>query len=418
MLHAPGKTSWLQSAILASALLAVACAPAAQPSPTAAPAKPAESKPAATTAAAKPTEAPSAKPAEVKPAASPAAAAKPAEAKPAASPAAKAEAKPAASPAAKAEPKAGLKRVTLRLDWVFQGPNAGFMIARDKGYYEQAGLDVTIGPGQGSGATAQAIANKTDMIGFSDGYVVGNTVSKGAELTMLASIYRRNPNGVLVLDESPIKTPKDLEGKSVGIPSGASQFQQWPAFAKGCNVDASKVNVVNLEPAALATALIPGRVDAVAGFIQGIAPGTEIRGGKKTRALWYADCGVQAISNGIIVHNDLLKSDPEMLRAFVTASLRGFLYGRQNIDELAATVKKFSEATDPAISKREAELSFQTWVTPNTAGKPLGWMADQDWESTVQVLKEYGGVTTPLDAKKLYTNEFVPTGQEFIPPQS
>jgi hypothetical protein len=195
MLHAPGKTSWLQSAILASALLAVACAPAAQPSPTAAPAKPAESKPAATTAAAKPTEAPSAKPAEVKPAASPAAAAKPAEAKPAASPAAKAEAKPAASPAAKAEPKAGLKRVTLRLDWVFQGPNAGFMIARDKGYYEQAGLDVTIGPGQGSGATAQAIANKTDMIGFSDGYVVGNTVSKGAELTIIAHQDTQGPGG-------------------------------------------------------------------------------------------------------------------------------------------------------------------------------------------------------------------------------
>jgi TRAP-type C4-dicarboxylate transport system substrate-binding protein len=81
---------------LAMAVLAAACAPAA-PSPTAAPAKPAEAaKPAATTAPAKPTEAPAAKPAEAKPAASPAAAAKPAEAKPAASPAAKAEAKPVA----------------------------------------------------------------------------------------------------------------------------------------------------------------------------------------------------------------------------------------------------------------------------------------------------------------------------------
>jgi tripartite-type tricarboxylate transporter receptor subunit TctC len=86
-------------------LVAVACAPAA-PSPTAAPAKPAEAaKPAATTAPAKPTEAAAAKPAEAKsaeakPAASPAAKT---EAKPAASPAAKTEAKPAASPAAKSE---------------------------------------------------------------------------------------------------------------------------------------------------------------------------------------------------------------------------------------------------------------------------------------------------------------------------
>jgi tripartite-type tricarboxylate transporter receptor subunit TctC len=113
------RSSWqLATGIAALGLLLAACAPAA-PSPTAAPAKPAEAaKPAATAAPAKPTEAPAAKPAEAKPApstgsgqalskaegpaASPAAAAKPAEAKPAASPAAKpAEAKPAASPAAK-----------------------------------------------------------------------------------------------------------------------------------------------------------------------------------------------------------------------------------------------------------------------------------------------------------------------------
>jgi NitT/TauT family transport system substrate-binding protein len=100
------------------------------------------------------------------------------------------------------------------------------------------------------------------------------------------------------------------------------------------------------------------------------------------------------------------------------ASLKGFLYGRKHIDELAAIVKKFSEATVPAISRREAELSFDTWVTPNTAGKPLGWMSDKDWNETVVVLKQYGGVTTPLEAMQLYTNEFVPTAGEFVPPQT
>ena len=85
---------------------------------------------------------------------------------------------------------------------------------------------------------------------------------------------------------------------------------------------------------------------------------------------------------------------------------------------MTAIVKKFSEATVPAISRREAELSYNTWVTPATAGKPLGWMSDTDWEATVAVLKQYGGVTTPLDARQLYTNDFVPTGNEFVPPQT
>jgi NitT/TauT family transport system substrate-binding protein len=96
----------------------------------------------------------------------------------------------------------------------------------------------------------------------------------------------------------------------------------------------------------------------------------------------------------------------------------GFLYGRAHPDELTQIVKKYSETTDMAITLREAQLSWNTWVTPTTANKPLGWMAAEDWASTVAVLKAYGGVTTPLEAAELFTNDFVPTEAEFIPPQS
>jgi NitT/TauT family transport system substrate-binding protein len=81
--------------------------------------------------------------------------------------------------------------VTLRLDWVYQGPNAGFMLAQDKGYYAQAGLNVDLGPGKGSGSTAQLVASKATQFGFSDGFVVGNSVSKGMNIRTVASIYRR-----------------------------------------------------------------------------------------------------------------------------------------------------------------------------------------------------------------------------------
>ena len=56
-------------------------------------------------------------------------------------------------------------------------------------------------------------------------------------------------------------------------------------------------------------------------------------------------------------------------------------------------------------------------MSPHTKGKPLGWEAEADWESTIQVLKQYGGVTAPLETSQLYTNEFVPTDGEYVPPQ-
>src|SRR5437660_1114588 len=310
------------------------------------------------------------------------------------------------------------RQVTMRLDWLYQGPNAGFMIAQDKGFYDEVGLSVEVGPGKGSGSTAQLVGSKATQFGFSDGYVVANSVAKGMSIEMVAGIYRRNPTAVIVLEESGIKTPKDLEGKTVASPTGGTQFQQWPAFVKGCGLDGSKIRLINIDPAGSPPALITGQVDAIAGYAQGYVPSVEIRGNKKARILWYADCGVTAVSNGIIVHADLIKEDPELIRAFVAASLKGFLYGRAHVDEMAATVKKFSEASVPAISQREAELSFNTWVTPSTAGKPLGWMAEKDWNETVAVLKQYGGVTTPLEAAQLYTNEFVPTSGEFVPPQT
>jgi NitT/TauT family transport system substrate-binding protein len=310
------------------------------------------------------------------------------------------------------------RQVTMRLDWLYQGPNAGFMVAQERGFYEQAGLNVEIGPGKGSGSTTQLVASKATQFGFADGFVVGASVSKGMNIRMVAGIFRRNPTAVVVLDESDIRTPKDLEGKTIAGPTGGTQFVQWPAFVKGCGLDGSKIRFTNVDPAGSPPALISGQVSAIAGYAQGYVPSIEIRGNKKARILWYADCGVTAVSNGIIVHADLIKDDPELVRSFVAASLRGFLYGRAHPDELAAIVRKFSEATVPAISRREAELSFTTWVTPSTAGKPLGWMSDQDWQETVTVLKQYGGVATPLEASQLYTNEFVPTGGEFVPPQT
>jgi NitT/TauT family transport system substrate-binding protein len=310
-----------------------------------------------------------------------------------------------------------LRPVSFQADWIYGGPNAGFIVAKEKGYFADAGFDVTINQGKGSGSTAQIVGSKAAQFGFADGFVVGNSVSKGMKLKMVGGIYRRNPCAAMVLEESDIKTPKDLEGKTVGIATGSAQFQQWPAFMKGAGLDPAKVRVINVDGAGAGPALISGQINAVGGFAQGYIPAIEIRGKKKVRAFWYADEGVTAMSNGIIVHQDLL-SETDLIQGIVRASVKGFLYGRANPEELTQIVKKYSETTDTAITLREAQLSWYTWVTKTTANQPLGWMAAEDWDSTVAVLKAYGGVTTPLEAVELFTNEFVPTGTEFIPPQS
>src|SRR5262249_49210836 len=163
----------------------------------------------------------------------------------------------------------------------------------------------------------------------------------------------------------------DLEGKTIAIAAGSTQFQQWPAFVKGCGLDGSQIRVANIDPAGSPPALITGQVPAIAGYALGQVPSVEIRGNTKARIFWYADCGVTAVSNCIVVHNDLIKEEPELVRAFISASLKGFLYGRKNLDEMIAIARKYSPAIEPAIARREAEMSWQSWISPNTAGKPF-----------------------------------------------
>jgi NitT/TauT family transport system substrate-binding protein len=310
-----------------------------------------------------------------------------------------------------------LKPVNFTLDWIYEGPNLGFLVAHDQGYYRDAGLDVSITAGKGSGNTAQLVANKATQIGFADGYAASNGIAKGMEIRTIGSVYRGNPSAIMVLADSAIKTPKDLEGKTLAMIAGSGQFQQWPAFAKNTNLDVSKINIVNLTPPSLGPAIISGQVDAIGGYVQSYAPIIELRGKKQVRIFWHSDYGVNVVSNGIIAHEDLIKSDPDLLHAFVPATIKGFLYARQHPDEAAETVKKYSETVEVAIIKREFEVSWKTWVTPNTKGKPLGWGSDADWAAAVSVLKQYGGVTAPLETSRLYTNDFVPSGAEYVPPQ-
>jgi len=320
--------------------------------------------------------------------------------------------------ALRARAAASLRQVAMTLDWIYQGPNVGFMLAQDKGFYREAGLDVTVNSGKGSGTTAQLVASKATQFGFADGYAVGNGIAKGMRIKTIGSVFRKNPAALIVLADSGIASPKQLEGKTVAMTAGSGQFQQWPAFAKGAGVDASKVQIVNIDPAGVGPALINRKVDGIGGYAQGYVPAIEIRAKKQVRIFWFADYGVTVVSNGIIVHDDLLKSDPELVRAFVAPSIKGFLYGRQHPEDAVASVIKYLPTADPTIVRRELELSWKTWVTPHTVGKPLGWEAEADWASTVEVLKRYGGVTTPPALDALFTNAFVPRGAEYVPPQT
>ena len=103
---------------------------------------------------------------------------------------------------------------------------------RKSAFTEQAGLDVEVGPGKGSGNTAQAVAEQCREFRFADGDRRQMALQRGMDIGVDAVLHRRTESAVIVLASSDIKTPKDLEGKTIAIAAGSTQFQQWPAFGE------------------------------------------------------------------------------------------------------------------------------------------------------------------------------------------
>src|SRR6266576_5704777 len=113
--------------------------------------------------------------------------------------------------------------VVFQLNWMAGGPNAGFAAAVAEGYYKDAGLDVTLVQGNGSGNTAQLVANGRSQLAYADAVAVSQLIAKGAPMKIIATIYQSNPNAVMSLKKTGVKSVADLKGKKVGMPSGSSQ---------------------------------------------------------------------------------------------------------------------------------------------------------------------------------------------------
>jgi NitT/TauT family transport system substrate-binding protein len=156
--------------------------------------------------------------------------------------------------------------VPFQLNWMAGGPNAGLRRGRRRGLLQGAGLDVTIIQGNGSGNTAQLVANGRAQLAYADAVAVSQLIAKGAPMKIVATVYQSNPNAVMALKKTGIKSVADLKGKKVGVPSGSSQTTMLPLLLKSNNLKESDITMIDMPVASMVPALLQGQVDAVLGL--------------------------------------------------------------------------------------------------------------------------------------------------------
>ena len=299
--------------------------------------------------------------------------------------------------------------VTFQLNWMAGGPNAGFAAAVAEGYYKEAGLDVTLVQGNGSGNTAQLVANGRAQIAYADAVAVSQLVAKGAPMKIVATIYQSNPNAVMSLKKTGIKSVKDLAGKKVGVPSGSSQTTMLPLLLKSNNLKESDVNMIDMPVASMVPALLQGQVDAVLGSIDAYQIQAEAQGAQLD-VYRFADHGVPTVSTSIFASNDYLKSNPEVVKKFIAASLKGWSFALDHPDKAIQDLKKvFPEVNEKLAT---AELAAITPLFCSGGAKYIGKAEDALWTKSQDLLAEVKLLPAGQDPKSYYTNDYLPPASQ------
>ncbi|WP_249977420.1 ABC transporter substrate-binding protein [Vreelandella olivaria] len=214
------------------------------------------------------------------------------------------------------------------LNWSYQGPQAWFFLAQERGYFAEEGLDIRIDQGSGSGAAVGSVASGAYDVGFGDINALINYASNNPDDAPVGvyMLYTRPPFTIAVTTDSDIHEPADLEGKTIAGPANDGALRLFPAFASLAGIDTDSIEVMNIEPRLREQMLNRGQVDAVFGFVNTVRFNAMLAGidpDERLHFIRYGDYGMDLYSNALIVSRQLADENPEAVQGLVRAINRG-----------------------------------------------------------------------------------------------
>ncbi|MGO4372387.1 ABC transporter substrate-binding protein [Paenibacillus sp. 2TAB19] len=297
-------------------------------------------------------------------------------------------------------------KVTLRLNWKFKGEFAPFFVTKEKGIFEKYGLDVEVLEGTSSVQTLQVLSQNKEDIGVMSTAEPMQGIEQGMPVKIIASYMSRSPIILLSYPDNPIKTPADLEGKSIASSISSTFTSLYDKFIEHNGVDGSKVKLVKMETGARNTAFLNKEVDAVAVFSTNEFPMFNKKLGIELQPMYLADYGFDVAGLTLAANNKFLADNPNTAKRFLAAVNEGFKYTIDNPEEAAAIAKKlFPDTVDEELTVMQIQRTGELAVLE---GKPFGWVSEENITHTSSVLFESGLIKKQLPATDYFTNEYSP----------
>jgi NitT/TauT family transport system substrate-binding protein len=307
-------------------------------------------------------------------------------------------------------PSFALDKVVLGLDWTPLGRHAGFFVAKAKGIYEREGLDVDIQRGYGAADSVKKLGAGETTFAFGDYGSLILARSEGIKAKAIAMIYARGPFVLWTRTDAKINSPKDLAGKRIGSPAGASVRLMFPAFASAAKFDDKAVTWVTVDAAGLYPLLFSGQADAIVDYELGWP--TISKRAKEANVgltpLKFADFGFDIYSNAIMATDDTLKNKADLTRRFVKASLEGMRAAFADPASAGEIMKKNFPILDAETAGQEVAIVKSLAETADAKAHGLGYISPVKAKLTGEVVAKTYTLRTPVAAEDTFTNDFLP----------
>lgn len=309
--------------------------------------------------------------------------------------------------------------IKFTLDWKFEGPAAPFFIALDKGYFKEEGLDVTIDSGAGSRESIPRVATGTYQMGFGDINALIKLMDEEPDLKVKAVMmaYERPPLAVIGRKSLGItEDPKSLAGKKLGAPPPDAAFGQWPAFAEVAGIDTSSITIENVGFPVREPMLAQGQVDGIFGFSFSSVLNLKAQGVPEDdlSVILMTENGLDLYGNVVMVNTDFAAANPDAVKGFVKALVKGYLDAIADPAAAIPYVIKRNEVLSEPVEVERLQMAVNDSIaTPAVKANGFGGVDMAKLTKSMDYLKISMGVSdTPPAAEKVFDPSYLPPAEE------
>lgn len=304
--------------------------------------------------------------------------------------------------------------VRLRLNWMYYGSHAGFALGKDAGIYDDAGIDIDIRSGNGSSSAHRLVANGDSDFAYGSCGAMINLASQGAEIVSVAVIDAMGAEAIILRPDSGVSTIADLKGKTILTTANAGVNTFFPIVLANSGLTTDDVNITNVPDGALVSSYLQGAGGSV-GILGGLDDKpAEIRanGGEDPILIPYSDYGVDQVGYCISTSKAMIAENPDLVNRFVDATIAAYTQTEADPDAAVNAIADIvggtmAEDEGKAQSRAVLDVTLGLLYSNANTDKKLGLNVASDWESMVNLMKEYNDLNPDADPTSFYTNEFV-----------